>query len=220
MAKELFTEAGDKVEVKTDEEIEEEKRQAIEKERAVWESTAVKERDEKISTLESELEKLKEKELNFSQLREKTKTQEDEHEKNQQKISELETKVESTRSELKNFVTSDFREELVDEVAMGDADVKKAIQANYSRISGPEDTKEQIITKVKEAAAIVAANSGLHGQEIVDFTAVLSSAGSSGRSVSASSKGEMSPELQEMAKKQFGISDKVLEQVKKYKENN
>jgi hypothetical protein len=30
----------------------------------------------------------------------------------------------------------------------------------------------------------------------------------------------MSPELQEMAKKQFGISDKVLEHVKKYKENN
>jgi hypothetical protein len=166
------------------------------------------------------LEKLKEKEINFSKLREKTQEQEKADEENKNKIKEFETKLEESKNELKSFITSDFRDSLIDEVAMGDEDVKKAIQANYSRISGPADSKEEITNRVREAAAIVAANSGLSGAEVVDFTSVLSSASSSGRSVSETPSGEMSSELKEMAKKQFGISDKVLEQVKKYKENN
>ena len=220
MAEEAFNLAGDKIgEVLTPEEMEEQKRQEVEKARASWESQSVKERDEKISTLESELEKLKEKEINFSNLRDKTRTQEEEQNKNKTKIDELESKLEQSKSELKDFVVGDYRNNLIDEVAMGDAEVKKAIEENFKRIAGPEDTKEQVLNKVKEAAGMTAAQAGMTVTETVDFTNVLSSGGSSGRSVGFSSEG-MSTEVREMARNRFGITDKVLKEVEEFKKKN
>ena len=221
MAEEAFNLAGDKIgEVLTPEEMEEQKRQEVEKARASWESQSVEERDEKISTLESELEKLKEKEINFSNLRDKTRTQEEEQNKNKTKIDELESKLEQSKSELKDFVVGDYRNNLIDEVAMGDAEVKKAIEENFKRIAGPEDTKEQVLNKVKEAAGMTAAQAGMIGQDIVDSTSILFSGGSSGKSVANGSVGEMSPEVKDMARSRFGITDKVLKEVEEFKKKN
>lgn len=106
---------------------------------------------EKLASLEEELSKLKEKDLNFSNLRQ----QKDDAEKRVDRLkAEMEEKLESTKKELFEGVLKDHYDELLAALSGGDEEAKKRIEYQYKRLSDPTASKADVEKKLRDAAAL------------------------------------------------------------------
>lgn len=102
------------------------------------------------SKLADELSKLREKDLNFSKLRE----QKDDAEKRVDKLKvEMDEKLEQTKKELFEGALKDHYNDALTSLA-GDEETKKKIEYHYNRLSDKTTTKQDIDKKLRDAWAL------------------------------------------------------------------
>lgn len=127
------------------------------------EVAALKEEKEKaLQEKEAELEKLRNKDLNFKKLREMT-----EEEKAKLSATELALKAEQDRfrEEQQSFYSgfvSDIKDDLLETIAGDDEDLRKSILANYDRIKDSDTarSRKEISAIMHEAAKLAGVTSG------------------------------------------------------------
>lgn len=188
---ELYDEDGNAVAAFTPEEVEAAKAEVA----AQFES--------KIQEKELALAKELEKEKNFNALR----GQKDEIEEEKKSdevdlkttISELEAKIEAAKSEGVGLVTSSLRDSIIDDLAGDDVDLRATIRENYNIINRPENTRDEIAQRVKDAYLL-----SINIEEGVGGSPTAAPSGP-GRSIGSGGV-QVSEDLAEIGRK-FGLSD-------------
>lgn len=205
MPRELFDADGNKVEVPTDEELQQQREEQAQKIKAEAESSWLKDKED----LESKNKELSD---NLSKQRQKFKTEENEGEKKtESELEVLRSQLSEKDEELRNFVVGSARDEAIREVAGDDDELFEAIKSNYDRINSPEGNRDQVVRRVLEAAAITEAQV-VSGSDMVNDAV---NSGGSGRKVvhdsgSGNGKVELSPEAESLAKDRFGVTDQDI----------
>jgi len=144
---ELYDEDGNPVEALTKEETDAAVAKAAEEAKA-----AVKaETDTKVKELEEQLQKAKDKETNFAKLRTKTEARENEEVSLKETIASLEKKMEEAKGAGVTTYLDTVREDEIKALADGDAELEKALRANYDILNMPTTTKAQIQERAKQA---------------------------------------------------------------------
>ena len=177
MPKKIIDENGDEIEVFTADEL------SVEKEKLT------KVEADKIK-LEEELKGLKDKDLNFSNLRNKVSEKEKEVEDLKKAIDE---KIGTVKKEVLDSVMSDYYLDQLKKLAGEDKELADKIEFQYKRLSDPSSSKEEVNKKLNDAFVLASG-----GKEISN-TAAFSSGGVG--KINIKKSGE---KLSEEAK-QFGI---------------
>lgn len=212
---ELYDSAGNKVEVKTDEEFATAQDDARQEGRTEGKKDAeadfteqLNDKTTEVDTLKADLVKAEEKGENFSKIREKNTEEKKESEENKKLIEDLTKQVNDGNTNLRNFVVGGVKSDAIKKLVGDDEDLQKKLEANYSRISGPEDSKEQIIAKTNDAFAMLEATG-------VKIEATEVETGGGGKAVGGEGQKfgghKLSQEAKDMANKELGISDKDLD---------
>lgn len=205
---ELYDLEGKKVEALTPEEVEEQKQAAVDQAKAEAEAGFVSEKEgleKEKADLQLELEKAKDKEQNFANLRNLTDKEKAEKEVLEKRIGEIKGELDQRDQKIQDFVVGGAKTEIINKYAGGDSEIIEAITANYERIKGPETTKAEIEERVKEAYGMTCAQVGLDPLDM-DVGNTLS-AGGGGRAVGEVKKPEISQEGKQLGKEKFGLSD-------------
>ena len=138
----FFDSAGNKVEAVSAEELktlEAQKNEELTKAR------------EELKSREDELLKLKEKDLNFSNLR----SQKEEAEKRVEALkAEIDVKVDKAKKEILDGVLKDHYNEALGSLAGGDEELKKKIEHHFNRFNDPGSSKSDIDKKLRDAWAL------------------------------------------------------------------
>lgn len=213
MPTELYDSEGKKVEVPTEEEQEtkdEEVRQQARKDAEADFTVKLDEKTGEVTELKEQLTKAEEKETNFSKIREKNTEEKKESKENLKEIDDLKKQVEEKDTNLRNFVVGGVKNDAISELVGDDQELIKSMNENYARIEGPEDSKEQIISKAKEAFGMLQSQTGAK----IDTMDVASGGGGKTLGGGESKFGghKISEEAKQMANKELGISDKDLDQ--------
>lgn len=125
----------------------EEELKALEEEK----TKAVSEAEEKLAALNEELSKLKEKDLNFSNLR----SQKEDAEKRIDALKEeMEKRIETTKKEMQESNLKEHYTSMLDALTGGDEELKKKVEHHYSRLSDPSTDKATVEKKLKDAWAL------------------------------------------------------------------
>lgn len=160
--------------------------------------------DEKVSELTEKLEKEEAKEKNFAKLREQKKEVSEEDKKKEEKnattIEDLKTQIEDAKGAGISKVLEMQRSAVINELANGDEELAKKIEANYKLINKPEETAEEIAIRANDALLI----SMDIGPDDIAGGDVIPPSGP-GRAVGGSND-EISSDLKDIGKK-FGVSD-------------
>lgn len=135
-------ESGAEIEVYTPEEIEEQKKAAVEEYRKT--DPAIKELSDKLKAKDEELAKLTDKDFNFKQVREQVETLKAEKAETLKKMDE---KV----AEIAMSIQTTAYNEIVADLAGNDEELAKKIKFNYDRLTDKAETKEEIRKKAEEA---------------------------------------------------------------------
>lgn len=213
MPQEVYDINGNKIEVPTAEEIQAEKDAATDAARAEVEKSFATDKEksaEEFSKIQEDLKKLQEKDLNFQKIREKTTEQEKEQERNKQEIEKVRNELQQKNQQLENFVVGNTKKEIINEIAGGDAEIAEAIEANYGRIVGPESTKDEILTRAKEAYGMTLIQNGI--DPLASDTMGNAMTSTSGRAVGAPKASEVSQGAKDLGKRAFGLTDKDFDQ--------
>ncbi len=130
---------GNEITAYTEDEV-----KAIEEDKA----NVLKEAEEKLSTINQELTKYKEKDLNFSNLR----SQKDDVEKKIEAMKqETEQKIEAAKKEVHEANMKEHYQELLNSLSGGDDEAKKKIEYHYGRLSDPTTNKAEVEKKLRDA---------------------------------------------------------------------
>lgn len=112
---------------------------------------AIQKANDEMARITEELNKMKEKDLNFSKLREQKDSLEG-------KVKQIETdftaKLETTKKELFEGVLKDHYNDVITNLASGDEETKKKIAYHYNRLSDKAETKAEVDKKLKDAWAL------------------------------------------------------------------
>ena len=150
MPTKLRNESGEEIEAFTAEEV-----KTLEESKEEELKTAT----EQAVKLQEELNKLKDKDLNFSTLR----SQKDEAEKKVKELAEnLKTLPDKIKGEVMESVLKEHYLEILQNLAGGDEEAKKKIEHHYNRLSDPVDSKAAIEKKLRDAMSL--------SQDRVDLT--------------------------------------------------
>lgn len=139
MPKTMIDEAGNEIVGFTEDEV-----KALEEEKG----KAVAEAQTKLDALNQELSKLKEKDLNFSNLR----SQKDDAEKKIEAMKgDFETQIEKVKKEVHETNLKDHYSDLLSSLTGGDEEAKKKIEYHYNRLSDPATSKAEVEKKLRDA---------------------------------------------------------------------
>ena len=202
----LFDDNGDEVVgAKTADEVEAEIKAAADAARAEVEGKT----KEQLDALTKERDDLAKKDHNFRQLENLTEEQKKEKLAVEKQLKEKDDLLLAAKNEAKNFVIGTYKDNQVDKLAGKDAKLKESIQAHLKNISGPEDTQDQINTKLRSAYVLATNDLGQKPSAGIlneDF-----GGGGGGRPASGSSANSVSSELQALGRERFGLTDKDWE---------
>lgn len=147
MAK-YYDEEGNEVEAIDATEVEVKTKEAVEKYKAENPTTkledAIKEKDEQLNAVKSELEKLSSKDFNFKQLRESAKKIEEEKNAKETELEKLKTELSEKISKIEGTINTNKKTELVTKLVGDDDELKKKIDYYYDRVSGEQDVQKRI----------------------------------------------------------------------------
>lgn len=204
----IKNEDGTEIEAYTAEEVEAQKAEAIEaalEQYKIDNPDKTAELEELQNTLkekEEELAKLKEKDLNFSNLRK----QKESAEKAVENIkAEIDAKIASAKKEVLEGVMKDHYDETLKSLSGGDEELKKKIEFHYKRLGDIVSTKTEMSNKLKDAHTLATR------KDEPDITAILGSGGIGRLKMKGQNKG-FTPEEQALGAK-FGLTP---EDYKKY----
>ena len=155
MSEIIKREDGTETELFSAEEIEQQKQAAIDEfKTANPDKTAeLTTLQEELKTKEEELEKLKGKDLNFSNLR----TQKDAAEKKIENITkEIDQKISLAKKEVMEGVMKDHYNDTLKSLAGEDEDLKKKIEHHYKRLGDVASTKQEVGIKLRDAYLLAA----------------------------------------------------------------
>lgn len=138
---------GADIEVYTAEELEAQKTAALEE----FKNTEYEGARSALAKAEEELAKLKDKDLNFGNVR---KQKEAAEKKVEELKNEIDTKIATAKKEVLDTVTLDYKNETIATLAGGDDELKKKIEFHYNRLNDPAGTKEEIAKKLTDAYAL------------------------------------------------------------------
>jgi len=111
-------------------------------------NTELSQIQEQLKIKEDELQKLKDKDLNFTNLREKAKTAEKEVEALKKDIDE---KIGLVKKEVLEGVMQDYYQESLSSLSSEDDELKKKIEYHYKRLQDPASTKQEVDKKLRDA---------------------------------------------------------------------
>ena len=134
---------GEIKETFTHEELEAQKTEAIEQYKK-----DNPDKSEELQKLQDEMKGLKDKDLNFSQLREQKKSLE---ERLQELTGSVKTDIENVKKEIVEGVMKEFYAEHLQTLTQGDADLMAKVELQYKRLADPAASKEEISKKLKDA---------------------------------------------------------------------
>lgn len=137
-----FDAEGNEVEAFTPEELEAQKQAAIAE--AQKNNPELTKLQAELADKNKELEGFKNKDLNFSNLKEVKEAAE-------KRAAELEAKI----NEVQNGTVNSMKNEIFDQLSNGDKDLKAKIEAEFNTFRGEPKTKEEIIAQAQKALAIV-----------------------------------------------------------------
>ena len=143
MSEIITKEDGTEIEVFTAEEIEAKQNEAIEKFKA-----ENPDKGEELTKAQEELTKLKEKDLNFGNLR---KQKEDAEKKVAEILQGVDEKVNSIKKEVLEGVMKDHQEETLKGLVGEDEELKKKVEFHYKRLGDVASTKAEITKKLQDA---------------------------------------------------------------------
>lgn len=143
MPKIIQDESGEDIEVFTAEELEAQKTAALEEFK-----TKNPDKTDELTKAQEELEKLKGKDMNFSNLREQKEAAE---KKVQEILAGVDEKVGAVKKEILEGVMKDHYSETLKGLAGEDAELQKQIEAQYNRLTDPAATKEEVSKKLRDA---------------------------------------------------------------------
>lgn len=135
MPKEIIDAEGNKTVVFTEEDI-----KALEAKK-----------NEEIEAVRQEAAKLKEKDLNFANLREQKEAAE---RKAKAAAEEIDAKLENAKREIFEGVLKDHYESTIESLSGGDPEVRKKIEYHYKRLSDPAATKAEVEKKLRDAQVL------------------------------------------------------------------
>lgn len=153
MSKTIKNEDGSEEEVFTADEIEAQKQEAIEAYKLenpdkTDELIAIQEEKARI---EEELKGLKDKDLNFANLR---KQKEGAEKKIADILGEVDNKINSVKKEVLEGVMKDHYNDTIKALAGDDEELKKKIEFNYKRLADTVTTKSEMDSKLRDAWAL------------------------------------------------------------------
>lgn len=191
MPKTVTDENGNEVSVYTEDEV-----KALEEEKA----KSVKEAEEKLEALNSELSKYKEKDLNFSNLR----SQKDDAEKKIASLSkEFDERLDKAKREMAEASLKDHYDSMLSALTSGDEEMKKKVEHHYKRLSDPATDRASVEKKLKDAWAL--------SQDRPDTTANAFASGGSAPLKPSSSGQKWSEDEKDLAKKLAAAGGLVLD---------
>jgi hypothetical protein len=144
---------------------------------------------------EAELEKLKEKDLNFGKLR---KTAQEAEKERDEAISAMQNEI----KEVTKIVHGNAYDYTLDALSDGDEELKKEIEANYARLTDPADNPKAVQKKLRDAYTLAKGIAPKH--ESMPMS-------SGGAPVKIRSNGPIDPALSGIASK-MGLSEEDLKQ--------
>lgn len=107
--------------------------------------------------LEEDLSKLKEKDLNFSNLR----AQKEEADKRAEELKNaMEVRVQEAKKEVLKSVLDEHYNDMLNELSGGDEELKKKIESQYMRLSDPISNKRDIERKLNDALSLSGVSRG------------------------------------------------------------
>ena len=155
--------------------------------------------------MKEKLEKLEVKDFNFKALRDGSKEERDkllsELSDKDKQIILLQEKTDKKIDDFKDSVVGGYKTDAIREASGGDEELEKKIKLNFARIAGEEDTKEQIIEKVKDAKKMSLDNA-------IDPVAALSGTMSAG-DIKPIDKTDLTPSQKDLGSK-LGLSDEEM----------
>lgn len=194
----LYTEDGDEIEALTKDEADAKLAEAMETAKAEAEASF----KEELAKKEEELNKLRDKDNNFANLRKKAEGKEEEQDQFAKKIAELEGKIEEAKGAGTKVFLDSVKEKAVLQLSGNDPELAKKIAAEYSILNLPEANEEQVVDRVRRAYKLAADGAVAPDVFRGGFTPPMGG----GRSVGSNkSEGTPSPELEEFSRR-FGIS--------------
>ncbi len=158
MTTKVYNEEGDEIEALTEEELEAEKKAAVD--------TAVKESNDKLTAKETELakaledlKKYQDKDYNFKGARDQIENKSKEVDEIRKELDTLKGSVVSELAKLKDSSVAEHKSEILKVLAGEDEELKKKIEFNYERFKDPSDTKDQVEQKLKDSYLIATGSS-------------------------------------------------------------
>ena len=204
MPQTIIDENGKETEVFTAEELEAQKQEAISKykEENPDLSFEMSQLQDELKAKEEELKGLKDKDLNFSAMRNKVAGKEKEIEDLKKSIDD---KVNAVKREVLDTVMKDHYNSVIDELCGGDKELKEKVELQYKRLGDVAGTKVEIAKKLSDAFVLASGN-------INSFDRSAFSTGGVGNIKPHIKKaGEKLSEDQKELGKRLGLSDKDLE---------
>ena len=200
----IIEENGEEIEVFTAEELEQQKQEAIEeyKMENPDKSDELTALQEEIARKEEELDKMKGKDLNFSNLR---KQKEEAEKKVADILAGVDDKINKAKSEVFEGVMKDHYNETIRALSGEDEEVLKKIEYHYKRLSDSATTKQEITNKLRDAYILATKP---EGYDALNSTVI--STGGVGKLNIKNQSLNMTPEEKEVASK-FGLTDKDLQ---------
>ncbi len=195
---------GVEIEVFTAEELEAQRQAAIDQYKAENpdKSSELTELQAQLQAKEQELTGLKDKDLNFKNLRVQKEAAE---KKAEELVKEIDAKISKAKNEVIEGVMKDHYGETLKALAGDDEDLKKKIEANYKRLGDSATTKDEISRKLRDAWVLTGK---VDSQDALN-TSVLSSGGV-GKLNIKSQKNTFTPEEKDFAKKMAGLAGITL----------
>jgi hypothetical protein len=183
--------------------------EALSKEQA---EALLKQEEERKAELQSEVQKLKDKDFNFKAFRDARK---EEREKMKEQLSEKEKQILEMQEEsegridkIQSNLIKDYKEDILESLVGEDEDLRKKIEYNFDRIKGEAETKAQIKNKLLDAYKLSTDNPVENPLSSVSHTT------NSGE-IQRKKEGGLSEEDKKALKDQAGFSDEDLEKYAK-----
>lgn len=108
-------------------------------------------KNQELAAAQAELAKFKDKDLNFSNLREQKEAAE---KKVEALLKETDEKINSVKREIFEGVLKDHYENVINDLAGGDPEVRKKVEYHFKRLNDTATTKAEIEKKLRDAAAL------------------------------------------------------------------
>jgi len=195
MPQTIINEEGDEIEVFTAEELEAQKREALDKfkEENPDKSEEMEKLQKELEEKNKELEGLKDKDINFANMRNKISDKEKEIEELKNSIDD---KIGEVKKEVLDSVMKDHYNEVIKKLTGDDKELKEKVELQYKRLVDEANSKEDITKKLKDAFTLATG-----GEKVEVSTDAFSSGGVGELKVESKGGKKLTPEEIELGKK-------------------